>query len=148
MSYPYKYYQYLNLPSVPKDIFVNYNFDEYEKKVQGVVNPGYVWTDSFNYSIDKWCKENVCADVYFAFQIIKTDIDIHIDNQTKIKFLYILETGGNDVITEWYSEDKKTVVNSVVLEPNKWCMIKVDSPHSVKNVESGKTRFSITGRLF
>ena len=148
MSYPYKYYRYLNLPSVPKDIFVNYNFDEYEKKVQGLTNPGYVWTDSFNYSIDKWCKENICADVYFAFQIIKTDIDIHIDNQTKIKFLYILETGGDNVITEWYSEDKKTVVNSVVLEPNKWCMIKVDSPHSVKNVESGKTRFSITGRLF
>jgi len=148
MSYPYKYYRYLNLPSIPKDIFINYNFDEYEKKVQGLINPGYVWTDSFNNDIDKWCKENVCADMYFAFQIIKTDISVHIDNQTKIKFLYILETGGDNVITEWYSEDKETVIDSVIIEPNKWCMIRVDSPHSVKNVENGKTRFSITGRIF
>jgi hypothetical protein len=147
MAYPYKYYRYLNLPKIPSDIFINYNFDEYEKKVQGLINPGYVWTDSFNNEINEWCKKNICDDMYYAFQIIKTDIGIHTDNQTKIKFLYVLETGGDNVITEWYSEDN-TVVDSVVIQPNKWCVIKVDYPHAVKNIESGKTRFAITGRIF
>jgi len=147
--YPYKYYQYINLPRIPDSILskINYDFNSYDTKVttpDGV----YTWTDSYNQEINSWCQENICRDMYWAFQIIRGDFAIHKDRGTKTKFCYLLETGGSNVVTSFYDEDKTTVVDSVVLDPHRWHILKVDSYHGVTGIEPDKVRFSITGKIF
>ena len=145
--YTPKYVRYLNFPQLPDYILqkINFNFDQYESKSPG---RNYVWTDSFNQEIDEWCKQNICEDMYWAFQIITGELPMHQDKGTKVKMIYLLDTGGPDVYTEFYSDDQTTLLQSVKLELHRWHIMKVDVFHRVTGVESGKTRFSITGRIF
>ena len=80
--------------------------------------------------------------------MMTTNHHVHMDKGTKTKFIYLLETGGDNVVTNFYDDDQKTIVDSVVLEPHRWCILKVDAYHSVAGVENGKTRFAITGKIF
>jgi hypothetical protein len=148
--YSYKYYRYINLPKIPQSVIdqINLNFDQYEKKDAGYHGDDYKWSDSFNSAVDQWCKQNICDEMWWAFQFIKGGLMPHIDIATKYKFVYLLDTGGSNVITEWYNEDRSEVVDSVVLEPFRWHMLKVDTWHSVRGVQPGQIRYSITGKLF
>jgi hypothetical protein len=148
--YPYKYYRYINLPKIPQSIVesINLNFDQYEKKDAGNHGDIYKWSDSFNSEVNHWCKANICDDMWWAFQFIRGDLKPHIDVVTKYKFVYLLDTGGTDVITKWYNDDQTEIVDSVVLEPLRWHILKVDTWHSVQGVAPGQTRYSITSRLF
>lgn len=150
MTYPYKYYRYINLPRLPAEILaqINPNFDLYEKKDAGRHGNIYTWSDSFNQAINEWCQQNICNEMYWGFQIIRGDLVPHIDITTTVKMTYLVDTGGPDVITEWYSDDKTTVIDSVVLEANRWHVLKVDTWHGVRNVDPGAVRLSITGRMF
>jgi hypothetical protein len=148
--YPYRYYRYINLPKLPENILqkVNWNFNEYEKKTTEQSDNIYTWSDSFNDEVNQWCQNNICSDMYWGFQIIRGDLSPHKDNGTLTKFVYLLDNGGPDVITEWFNEDKTTVVDSVILETHRWHILKVDSFHGVRGVLPSKTRFSITGVIF
>ena len=145
--YPYQYYRYINLPRVPNEIVGKIKIDpaEYNGVLRG---ESYKWSDDFNQEVNDWCQKNICNDVYFAFQMMTTDHHIHRDKGTKTKFIYLLDTGGDSVVTNFYDDDQTTIVDSVVLEPHRWCILKVDSYHSVAGVENGKTRFAITGKIF
>lgn len=145
--YSYHYYRYVNLPKLPEELIagINKNFDEYEVKVQADT---YTWSNSFNQDINAWCRNNICDNMYWGFQIIRGDLATHVDRETEIKFIYLLDTGGDNVVTSFYKEDNATVVDSVVLEPHRWHILKVDIPHGVTGVEYGRTRFSITGKIF
>jgi len=145
--YEYEYVRYLNLPQIPESILdsLNMNLDEYEKK--SVPLETYVWTDSFNAEINCWCQENICGTMYWGFQIIDGGVAVHKDIGTLTKLNYIIIPGGDNVVTEFYNEDK-TVASSVVIEPFRWHVLKADSYHSVRNMDPGKKRFSVTGRIF
>ena len=62
------------------------------------------------------------------------------------KLIYLVELGGNNVLTNFYEEDKITVTNSYNIEARRWHILQAEKYHSVHNVES--VRFSITGRVF
>lgn len=146
---PYSYFHYINLPKIPNEILnqINFDFSSYDAKV---ISSGgnYRWSDSHNKIINDWCRQNICSEMYWAFQIISGDMPIHKDNGTKTKFVYLLQTGGDNVVTEFYDEDKTNVLQSVIIEPHRWHILKVDTFHGVRNVDPGKIRFSITGRIF
>lgn len=144
MTYPIRYIQYLNLPRIPDEILseLNYNFKEYD------ILDGATWSNSFNEKIDKWCKDNICDTMYWAFMISQDNLRIHKDYYTKTKINYIITPGGNNVATEWYDKDKTTLLDSVVIEPHRWHIFSADVHHCTKNMEPGKTRFSISGQVF
>lgn len=148
--YPSSAIRYLNLPALPQELAdsIPRDFDAYEKKIQGKKSVGYVWTDSHNHAVDAWCKKNICDSVYFAYQIISGDMVIHKDQGTKTKFIYLLQSGGSDVWTEFYAEDQVTVIQREKIELNRWVLMKVDCYHRVVGVEPGKVRFAITARVF
>lgn len=147
--YNYHYYHYVNLPRLPNEIIekINFNFDEYSAPITRGEPGIYTWSDSFNQEVNAWCQANICADVYWAFQIIRGDLDAHKDIGTKTKFVYLLETGGDQVSTRWFDDDHN-LVDSIVLEAHRWHILKVDAYHDVVGVKPGATRFSLTGRLF
>ena len=145
--YSYHYYRYVELPKLPTELIagINRNFDDYEIKVQADT---YTWSNSFNQEVNAWCQKNICADLYWGFQIIRGNLITHIDRETTVKFVYLLDTGGDNVVTSFYADDNTTVIDSVVLEPHRWHILKVDAPHGVTGVDADRTRFSITGKIF
>lgn len=145
MSYPVEYVRYLNFPPLPEEILkdINWNFNEYKKLQRG----NYVWSDSFNQAINSWAQKNICPTMYFAFQIMDSDLAMHKDIGTKVKLNYILDPGGAAVATEFYNDNQK-LVQSVVLEPHRWHIMKADTFHAVSGIEEGKIRFAITSRIF
>ena len=138
--------RYLNLPQIPDNILknLNYNFDEYDQRNR--LGEAYLWSDSFNQEINAWCKEHICEDMHWGFQIISGDLPVHKDIGTQIKLIYLIELGGTNVLTNFYAEDKITITNSYNIAVHRWHILQAEKYHSVHNVES--TRFSITGRVF
>jgi len=145
-----RYIQYINLPQIPKEIINLLPTDDsvwQKKDVKGTM-PWYRWSDEYNQEINKWCQENICSDMYWAFQLMSDDMPKHIDKGTATKFNYIISTGGNDVWTRFWSNDQKTMLAEYQIEPFQWHIFKADSYHSVEGIEPGQIRMAVTGRIF
>ena len=138
--------RYLNLPPVPQHIVdnLNYNFSEYDQSNK--LGDVYLWSDSFNEEINAWCKANICEDMHWGFQIISGDLPAHKDIGTEIKLIHLFNTGGDNVLTNFYDEDKITVTDSYKIEAGRWHILQANRYHAVHNVET--VRFSVTGRVF
>lgn len=52
---------------------------------------------------------------------------------------YYFSLGGDSVITKWYDDDKN-MLESVYIEPFRWCLLRVDRLHSVQGIRIGKLR--------
>ena len=146
-----RYIQYLSLPPLPPELTasISLNPQDYSCKAIGPGNlDTYIWTNDHNQELDAWCKQNICPDMYFAFQILHTSNNIHKDNGTKTKLNYVLSTGGDNVITEFYDDDKTTLLDSYHIEPHRWHILKVDTYHRVINLEPNQYRFAVTSRIF
>lgn len=146
--YQPRYIQYLNLPLIPQDILdsVPRDFDLY----QGHKNEQfktYLWSDSHNKELNHWCQANICPDMYFGFQIITGDMQAHKDTGTLTKIVYLIETGGDAVSTNFF-DDQDNLVASYHILKHRWHVLKADTKHSVTNIQPGQVRFSVTGRIF
>ena len=148
--YTPRYIQYVNFPPIPKELLdrINRDFAQYCKEPGRFNSDTYWWSDSFNEEINQWCQQNICADMYFAFQVATGNMVPHKDSGTKIKINYVIDTGGLNVLTEFFDDDFTTKLASYCIEPHRWHIFKADTAHQVINIEPGKVRFSITGRIF
>ena len=143
--YKPRYIQYINLPVIPQDIVNNLprSLSSYELQNNG----NYNWTDSYNTQLNEWCQKNICSEMYFAFQFITGDIPIHKDIETQTKFVYIIETGGLNVITKFWDDDYK-LLDEYCIEKNRWHILKADTYHSVEDIVPDSLRWSVTARIF
>jgi hypothetical protein len=102
--------------------------------------------------VQQWFSTNITPEIYFGIQVIKERMPIHRDfgptpeSMTELKFNYILDTGGDNVVTNYYDKDKN-LIQSYILEPHIWYILNVRELHNVDNIELGRSRISITGRL-
>ena len=144
--YTDRHIQYLNLPPVPEELLARLpnSIDEYHCKS---VYTTYHWSDSFNCDLDQWCKQNICSDMYFAFQLITGNLVIHKDTPTITKLNYIVIPGGQNVVTTFYDNNKKEIAKYKI-EPAKWHILKADTFHSVDGIEENNLRLSITAKIF
>ena len=164
--------QYINLPTIPRDIIEvaikniptcisnaqakkyatvqerDSNQEDGKTKFLHVTNSTYIWSDFENQALDAWCKQNICKDMYFGFQIMIGDVAIHKDIGTSIKFCYLIQSGGDNVITTFYDDDKVTPLDSYCIELEKWHILKVNTCHGVSNFAPEKVRFAVTGKIF
>jgi hypothetical protein len=143
--YKSRYIQYVNLPSVPEEIIQSLpvDIDVYEKHTQ----QNYHWTDSFNEKLNAWAQENISQEIYFAFQLMTGDLPPHKDIGTLTKFVYILNTGGSNVVTKFWDDDFN-LLDEYIIEPQRWHILKADTYHSVEGIEADKFRWSVTARIF
>ena len=81
--------------------------------------------------------------IMVRYQVIKRDLEVHIDiGPDDYKLNYLLDMGGNNVITKWWDSDE--VIHQQCLETATWHSLNVKVPHSVENLTS--TRVSIVVR--
>jgi hypothetical protein len=109
---------------------------------------------------------NLDTKLSFWYQLVGPGIRVHphIDDEQKRScgFLYILDPGGSNVKTQWYTvktefQDLRIVPGriipytvldpdySIILEKRSWYKIKTDSIHSVENLES--LRFMLAANI-
>lgn len=139
--------KFVNLPSVPREILdsIPKNFTEYQPKVNYFT---FNWSESHNEELNEWGKKYISPDLYFAFMIIKGDLLLHKDVGTTVKLNYVINPGGEKVVTRFWDENKKDMLAEYCIEPHRWHMFKANSYHSVHGIEKNQTRFSITAQLF
>jgi hypothetical protein len=145
--YKQKYIQQINLPKIPKKIINNLPKDINLYKKHSDVE-SFSRSDSYNYEIDQWCRENIAKDINFGFQIIDGDVPVHIDNRVKIKLFYLISSGGENVLTKFWNNEQTEVLEEYKIPCNEWFLFKANSFHSVENINNGKTRFSLVGKIF
>jgi hypothetical protein len=142
-----RYIQYLKLPPVPEILVTEVLSAVDDIIASSKSNYGnYHWSDFKNQQIDEWCKENICQDMYWGFQAIQGDLDIHQDIGTKTKLIYLLSTGGPGVKTSFW--DQGILLDEYLIPNNCWHVLKADTFHSVSGIVPGQIRFSITGKIF
>ena len=102
--------------------------------------------------LQTWCHKNISPDIFFGIQVIAGRMPMHKDfgptpdSRTELKFNYIIDTGGDNVVTNYYSDDKE-LIESHILAPGIWYMLNVRVNHDVQNIEIGQQRIAITGRI-
>ena len=146
--YESRYIQYFNLPKVPDYIIDAIKLDPnyYTKKIS---SGNYNWTDQYNDELNRWAQENICADMYFAFQFFEGPNIIHKDTSTHTKLNYVISTGGPNVLTEFYADDRSTILGTYCIEPFRWHVLKADTFHRVLGpFEPNQLRFAITAKMF
>ena len=79
---------------------------------------------------------------------MNSDIVVHKDVGTEVKLTYLIDAGGNNVRTNFFEDDKTTMTHSFVIPTQQWHILCANRYHSVEGIESGHTRFSLTGRVF
>jgi hypothetical protein len=142
-----EYIRYLNLPKVPTDILNNLPLDI--TKYDYILNAGsYKNSSSFNEEVLNWCNEYVSPNLDWRFQFIDGKLEKHVDVNIIAKFLYLFDTGGQDVKTQFWSNDGKSLLREYNIEPYRWCILKVNVLHSVIGVNPGCIRKAIVGWIF
>ena len=68
-------------------------------------------------------------------------------NGTEIKFNYLIDTGGDQSITNYY-DDQGKLLDSYVLKSHIWYILDVSTNHSVSNIEQNRSRISLTSRIY
>ncbi len=69
----------------------------------------------------------------------------HIDYGRKYAINYIIDTGGDNVITYWTKDDKSTILKEVVIESHRWHILHVNPVwHGVKGIKLGRLRSIIS----
>lgn len=158
----YRYIRTMNFPKIPQNIIDNLSkdFKQYQIKwTEEKIDWNYVLTDTFNEELNNWCKENICDSIYWEFQIITADSTIHRDHDPynrgeieilgfpHVKFIYNIQLGGSNVLTEIY-DDQETLIDTYHLEKEHWYLFKVDVWHRVVGIELGQVRFAVVGHVF
>ena len=136
-----------SFPKLSAEIYekINFNLSLYQNKNTLGTNVNYVWSDDFNKDINEWCKKHIIDDVYYAFQIATADMPLHKDKNSTVKLIYVLDTGGDNVITSFYNQQKQKL-HSIKVEANCWYLLKTDVWHCVEGITS--PRFSICATVF
>ena len=147
MAYPIECVKYLNLPTIPKDVIDS--IIPSESDLSEAKERHYISTHSNVEKLNEWGRENIAERIYLNYQILYNDLPAHIDRNTKSKLLYIVETGGDNVYTNFYTdEDKTELIYSAIIEPNRWCLFEADVAHEITGMDKDKRRIGITGQIF
>lgn len=146
--YPSRFVQYLNLPAIPQEIIDTLVLDvkEHHKQDNTKVHGPYIWSDYQTEKLNAWCKQNISDDLYYGIQLMVADVPTHTDFGTKTKINFVIDTGGDQVLTKFYDLDQKTLLDSYQIEPLRWHIFKADFPHEIVNITG--TRVSVTARIF
>jgi len=78
-------------------------------------------------------------------QVIYTDLPIHCDNTRIAAYNFILETGGDNVYTNFFDgPPDHNITERLIIEKNRWHFINTKTQHNITGMEKGKHRISIT----
>jgi hypothetical protein len=78
----------------------------------------------------------------FRYQTLVDNVPVHIDRGRTTAINYIVDPGGDNVSTAWYTDEFGDKIEEVVLPTNQWHEIEVDKWHTVHGIT--RRRYAIT----
>ena len=97
-------------------------------------------------SLRLWLEQNI-APVMWHLSYFSRDMYAHKDPRTKTRMIYILEPGGENVVTRFYDEDKETLLSTELLATEEWSIMNANRYHDISGIEEGKFRYALTARI-
>ncbi len=145
------FYEELNWPKVPKEFCVideNYMIENFQHSHPFLEYPFYRQYKCKNNTLTEKLQPLFNFDIKerVFYQIIKKGISTHKDVGRKIIYNYILDTGGSDVHTNFYAEDKITELFSIKIPSHTWHKMDVSFFHNVVGIEKPRVAISIYQR--
>ena len=100
-----------------------------------------------NPGLEEFFQEYFDYPIVCRYQLIFRSLPPHIDAGLKgmTKFNYLLEPGGKDIETYFWSDmEGQTLLHTEICEPRTWYELNVGIPHGISNVDT--CRFSLVIR--
>lgn len=136
------------IPPVPKNLILSVDEARQNENTYAGSAPVDVYGSFYpNESLRDWIQQYYDYEVVVRYQIFTQSLPIHRDHGILgRKSNYIIEAGGDNVLTQWWDDEKnpQKILHQEKCETNTWYDLDIETPHSVINVE--KTRYSITVR--
>lgn len=145
------YIKYLyHVPSVPEELL-----DPIEKiigqesEVMLVRDFAHFEFKTVNPKLDEWLHSVFKMKCYAKYQVIRNGIAIHKDSPAfpgdrRLAFNYLLQSGGPNVVTTVYDEDKTTILQSECIPLKRWHSLVVEKWHGVEGISNEDPRVAIT----
>ena len=151
--HPIKCVKYLNLPTIPRSVIDSIKFDD-DALAKAKSTYGYATSVKSTEELNQWGRENISEDIFLNYQLITGPAPnsvgkIHKDTSTKTKLMYIVNTGGDKVVTTFYTDEAGSdEMFHITVDPCRWAILEADAWHHVTGLASGEVRFAITGQVF
>jgi len=145
-----KYIKYLNISSVPEELLDNVDSILAQKPENMLVREFSTFQyKTINSSLNQWIQDTFKIKCYAKYQVIYAGIPIHKDNPAfpgdrRLAFNYLLNLGGNNVVTTVYDEDKITELQSEVIPLKTWHSLVVERYHGVVGISNTDPRVALT----
>ena len=139
------YLVYLNLPQIPIELI---------EPIDVIINkppkPGSNVPADFvpfqtrlvSNELFEWVQDMFRLKCYTQYQVIRKGIPIHKDIDRNVAFNYLLQTGGQKVLTTIHDENKKLIAYEQV-KPMNWHRLKTDVYHSVIGLTDVRVSISV-----
>lgn len=124
------YYKYLDLPAPPTTLVYNLEQTLQLENIFGGHTNNYTIHECPD-ELAYWLKGIFPSCNKFRYQTLTKDIPCHIDRGRTSCINFLLDTGGNNVSTAWYTDEFGDKIEEVVLERNRWHELQVDQWHTV-----------------
>lgn len=96
-----------------------------------------------NDNLVEWLDKNlpIVRQGPVQYQIMSTNMGMHKDT-SRFAYLYLLSSGGSNVKTSFYNDDRELLESHVIPE-HTWVKLSTHTYHGVTDVESDKHRIAI-----
>lgn len=139
-------FKYLDIPPIPDSIIPSKE-ELLELPFKGKTDvPGwFIWFRNKHCSglVHEWIQDNIKIKVNTQYQFVLNGIPRHRDSSRFICMNYILYSGGPNVATNFYKDDKETLVHSEIIKEKKWHTILTHPYHDVTNINPNDIRIAV-----
>jgi hypothetical protein len=135
------------LPQIPtsiiEEVYLSLNTDN----LWGKPNSSIYTIHQSKPKLVQWILKYFEKDYVVRVQKIRDDVYPHLDSNRTYVFNYLVETGGDKVLTHFHNT-KKDIIESYQIEPNRWHRLNVSQIHSVSGVTSDRIAITVFKRDF
>lgn len=139
------YLVYLDLPAIPEELlYPIHDIITMPPKPNSKVPASYYYfqTRLVSEQLSQWVTDIFKMDCYAQYQLIREGVHIHKDVGRNVAFNYILQTGGENVRTNIYDEDKNLICSDII-QPKRWHRLKTDVFHDVTGMTTDRVAVSV-----
>lgn len=136
--------EYVNLQKIPMDLIESTEQIK-NKPNKSTVAKDYPFFKTFHVNDDlkKFLESIFPFEIWCQYQLIFGDIIIHKDPERTLAYNYILDQGGDMVLTNFYS-DKKNLIYSENIKLHQWVKLNTSIFHNVTGLSATRVAISVT----
>ena len=139
-------FKYLDIPQIPESIIPSrQELLDLPYKEKTNFPSTYIWFRNKHCTglVNEWIQDTLKVKVHTQYQFVLNGIPRHKDSGRHICMNYILYPGGPNVSTNFYEDDKETLVHSEIIKEKTWHTILTYLYHDVTNIDPNDIRIAI-----